>query len=206
MLNDRARQMLAHIQKFTVEHGYPPTIRELGKAFGITSTNGVRYYLNLLERAGHLKRSGRISRGLGTVGVAARRRGFGIPILGRVAAGVPALAEESIEGHLETDALFGDPEALFALRVRGDSMIDAGILEGDYVVVRKQERASAGDIVVGLLDDEATVKYYRPSGTHLELVAANPRYQPIVVGRSPELDATFRILGVVIGVLRTLGR
>jgi len=138
MLNDRARQMLAHIQKFTVEHGYPPTIRELGKAFGITSTNGVRYYLNLLERAGHLKRSGRISRGLGTVGVAARRRGFGIPILGRVAAGVPALAEESIEGHLETDALFGDPEALFALRVRGDSMIDAGILEGDYVVVRKQ--------------------------------------------------------------------
>ena len=165
MLNDRARQMLAHIQKFTVEHGYPPTIRELGKAFGITSTNGVRYYLNLLERAGHLKRSGRISRGLGTVGVAAaRRRSAGIPILGRVAAGVPALAEESLEGHLETNALFG------------------------------------------LLEDEATVKYYRPRGAHIELVAANPRYQPIVVGRNPDRDATFRILGVVIGVLRTLGR
>ena len=207
MLNDRARQMLAHIQKFTVEHGYPPTIRELGKAFGITSTNGVRYYLNLLERAGHLKRSGRISRGLGTVGVAAaRRRSAGIPILGRVAAGVPALAEESLEGHLETNALFGDPDTLFALRVRGDSMIDAGILEGDYVVVRKQERASPGDVVVGLLEDEATVKYYRPRGAHIELVAANPRYQPIVVGRNPDRDATFRILGVVIGVLRTLGR
>ena len=202
MLNDRARQMLAHIQKFTVEHGYPPTIRELGKAFGITSTNGVRYYLNLLERAGHLKRSGRISRGLGTVGAAARRRGFGIPILGRVAAGVPALAEESIEGHLETDALFGDPEALFALRVRGDSMIDAGILEGDYVVVRKQERASAGDIVVGLLDDEATVKYYRPHRDRVELVPANSKYSPIVADEQSSL----RILGVVRGVIRTVGR
>ena len=204
MLNDRARQILAHIQKSTIQHGYPPTIRELGKAFGIRSTNGVRYYLTMLERAGHLKRNVRISRGLGTVGM--RRPETGIPILGRVAAGVPALAEESIEGHLEPEGLFGDPAGLFALRVRGDSMIDAGILEGDYVVVRRQERASAGDIVVGLLGEEATVKYYRPRGSHIELVAANPKYQPIVVGKDPDHDAEFRILGVVSGVLRTLGR
>lgn len=204
MLNDRARQILAHIQRFTHEHGYPPTIRELGKAFGISSTNGVRYYLNLLERAGHLKRSERISRGIGAI--TQRRHPEGIPILGRVAAGAPALAEESIEGHLEPEGMFGDPSGLFALRVRGDSMIDAGILEGDYVVVRKQERASAGDIVVGLLEDEATVKYYRPRGAHIELVAANPRYQPIVVGKTPDRDAGFRILGVVTGVIRTLGR
>jgi len=204
MLNDRARQILAHIQKSTIEHGYPPTIREIGTAFGIRSTNGVRYYLTLLERAGHLKRSGRISRGMGTVG--ARRPHTGIPILGRVAAGVPALAEESMEGHLEPEGLFGDPAGLFALRVRGDSMIDAGILEGDYVVVRRQERASAGDIVVGLLDDEATVKYFRPRDSHIELVPANPKYQPIVVGKNAERDSEFRVLGVVTGVLRTLGR
>ena len=204
MLNDRARQILAHIQKSTIEHGYPPTIREIGTAFAIRSTNGVRYYLNMLERAGHLTRGERISRGIGTV--QARRRAAGIPILGRVAAGVPALAEESIEGHLETEGMFGDPAGLFALRVRGDSMIDAGILEGDYVVVRRQERASAGDIVVGLLDDEATVKYFRPRGSHIELVAANPAYSPIVVGRGGERDPIFRILGIVTGVLRTLGR
>ncbi len=204
MLNDRARQILAHIKKSTLQHGYPPTIRELGTAFGIRSTNGVRYYLTMLERAGHLKRDERISRGIGTVGM--RRPAAGIPILGRVAAGVPALAEESIEGHLEPDELFGDPAGLFALRVRGDSMIDAGILEGDFVVVRRQERASAGDIVVGLLGEEATVKYYRPRGSHIELVAANPKYQPIVVGKDPERDSDFRILGVVTGVLRTVGR
>jgi len=204
MLNDRARQILAHIQKSTLEHGYPPTIREIGTAFSIRSTNGVRYYLTMLERAGHLKRGERISRGIGTV--PARRRQTGIPILGRVAAGVPALAEESIEGRLETEGMFGDPAGLFALRVRGDSMIGAGILQGDYVVVRSQERASAGDIVVGLLVDEATVKYFRPRGSHIELVAANPAYPPIVVGKGGEGDPDFRILGVVTGVLRTLGR
>lgn len=204
MLNDRARQILTHIQKSTLEHGYPPTIREIGTAFAIRSTNGVRYYLNMLERAGHLTRGERISRGIGTV--AARRRAAGIPILGKVAAGVPALAEESIEGHLETEGMFGDPAGLFALRVRGDSMIGAGILEGDYVVVRSQGRANAGEIVVGLLEDEATVKYFRPRGSHIELVAANPAYPPIVVGGGGDGDPVFRILGVVTGVLRTLGR
>jgi len=202
MVNDRARQILSYIQKFTYDHGYPPTIREVGKAFGIQSTNGVRYYLHMLEQAGHLKRSGRISRGIGPM---IGRRDPGLPILGRVAAGTPALAEESIEGHLAPGEIFGDPAGLFALRVRGDSMVDAGILEGDYVVVRKQDRASAGQIVVGLLGEEATVKYWRPRGTHAELVAANPKYQPIVVGGSPDEEAEFRILGVVTGVIRTLG-
>ncbi len=204
MVNERARQILAYIQKFTLDHGYPPTIREVGKAFGIHSTNGVRYYLDMLERAGQLKRSGRISRGIG--GVAAAPRAAGIPILGRVAAGQPILAEEYLEGHLAPDQIFGDPAGLFALRVRGDSMVDAGILAGDYVVVRQQSRASAGDIVVGLLGDEATVKYWRPRGEHAELVAANSKYQPMVVGRNPEREPEFRILGVVTGVVRTLGR
>ena len=198
MLNDRAREILGFIQRFTRERGFPPTIREIGKAYGISSTNGVRYYLNLLEKAGHLKRSGKISRGI--EGLARAASGTGIPILGRVAAGQPILAEESLEGTLEPSELFGDLNGMFALRVRGDSMEGAGILEGDYVVVRQQERAIAGDMVVGLVGEEATVKYYQPKRSHIELVAANPRYAPIVVG--PESE--FRILGVVRGVLRSI--
>lgn len=199
MMNDRARQILLYVQRSSRERGIPPTIREIGKAFGIASTNGVRYYLSMLEKEGHLKRSSRISRG---ILAATPARATGIPILGRVAAGQPILAEESLDGRLEPAEMFGDVGGLFALRVRGDSMIDAGILPDDYVIVRKQEQADRGEIIVALLEDEATVKYYEPRGDSIELVAANPRYTPIVV--SP--DQTFRILGVVRGVVRTVGR
>ena len=199
MLNERASKILAYIRSFTREKGYPPTIREIGGAFEISSTNGVRYYLNLLEKGGHLKRSGRISRGIGpTLPVASQ----GIPILGRVAAGRPVLAEENHEGTLETAEIFGDRRGLFALKVRGDSMIDAGILAGDYVVVRHQEHANAGDIVVALVGEEATVKYFRPREDSVELVPANAKYQPIVVAE----ESDFRILGTVRGVIRTVGR
>ena len=199
MLNDRARKILAYIQRYSRDRGFPPTLREIGEAFGIASTNGVRYYLNRLEKAGHLKRSGRISRGIESLDAG---RESGIPILGRVAAGQPTLAEESYDGRLETQQLFGDPSGLFALKVRGDSMIDAGIFENDYVVVKHQENASPGEIVVALIDDEATVKYYRPRRDVVELVAANPKYEPIVVGAGEDL----RILGAVKGVVRILKR
>jgi repressor LexA len=203
MLNDRAREILAFIHRFMEERGYPPTIREIGKEFGISSTNGVRYYLNLLQTAGHLKRKDKLSRGLEAVGrPSGARVRPSIPILGRVAAGQPILAEQSFDGSLDTAELFGDTRSLFALRVRGDSMIDAGILEGDYVVVLQQERANAGDIVVGLLGDEATVKYYQPKRGHIELVAANSKYEPIMVNA----DTEFRIIGVVRGVIRTVGK
>ena len=202
MVNDRARQMLVFIQQFTNEHGFPPTIREIGKEFRIASTNGVRYYLHMLERSGQLKRSNRISRGIGAVSTASPRVRTGIPILGRVAAGAPSLAAESFEGDLALADMFGDANGLFALRVRGDSMVDAGILEGDYVVVRKQERATAGQIVVGLLGEEATVKYYQPRGARIELVAANENYAPIQIGP----DSEFQILGIVTGVIRTVSR
>jgi repressor LexA len=198
MLNDRAREILAFVERFMRERGYPPTIREIGKAFGITSTNGVRYYLNLLEKAGHLKRSGKISRGIEQV--RPRAVHAGIPILGRVAAGQPILAEESFEGRLEAEQMFGNPSDLFALRVRGDSMIEAGIHENDFVVVRQQDSATAGDMVVALIEDEATVKYYQPRAGRVELQPANEKYRPIVV----EQGAEFRILGVVRGVIRSL--
>ena len=200
MLNPKAREILSYIQRFTREHGYPPTIREIGSEFEIASTNGVRYHLNLLEKSGHVRRSGKISRGIESS--SRTTAPTGIPILGRVAAGQPILAEQSTEGTLEMDGLFGHSEGLFALRVRGDSMIDAGILEGDFVIVRQQERASAGEIVVGLLGEEATVKYYQPKRGRIELLPANEKYSPIVV----ENGAEFRILGVVRGVIRTVGR
>jgi repressor LexA len=193
-MNERSREILQFIRSFGREKGYPPTIREIGKAFGIASTNGVRYHLEILERGGLLHRRSRISRGTTTASDS-------IPVLGRVAAGQPILAEQNFEGSLEPAQMFGDPQGLFALRVRGDSMIDAGIHSGDYVIVRQQTQANSGDMVVALLEDEATVKYYRPKGQRAELVAANPKYSPIVV----ESDTEFRILGVVRGVVRTVG-
>ena len=199
-MNDRAQEILTFVQRFTRERGFPPTIREIGKAVGISSTNGVRYHLSILEKSGHMKRRGKISRGIEAPHQAAALTG--IPILGRVAAGEPILAEESLEGRLDPADMFGAPEGLFALRVRGDSMIDAGIFADDYVIVRHQDNAQAGEIIVALIEDEATVKYYKPRQGRIELVAANEKYQPIVV----ESDAAFRILGVVRGVLRTVGR
>lgn len=198
MLNDRAREILSYIRSFQQEHGLPPTIREIGKAAGISSTNGVRYYLTMLERAGYLKRRGKVSRGNSLLSAAPRT---GVPLLGRVAAGAPILAEECIEDTLDVGQVFGDTSGSFALRVRGDSMIDAGVLEGDVVIVRQRDQARPGDMVVALLGDEATVKYYRPRGDRIELVPANPKYEPIRVTSETE----FRILGVVTGVLRTVG-
>lgn len=200
MLNERAREILAFMDRFRESRGFPPTIREIGSEFGIRSTNGVRYYLNLLEQAGHIERTRKVSRAI-VLSKPSRRSG-GIPIVGRVAAGQPILAEENFEGSLAPDDVFGAHQDLFALKVRGDSMIEAGILDGDYVVVRPKDRASNGEMVVALIGDEATVKYYRPAGDRAELVPANPNYQPIEVG--PEDD--FRIAGVVTGVLRTVGR
>ena len=199
MLKERARKILAFIQRSARENGYPPTIREIGIEFDIASTNGVRYYLDMLEKGGHLRRSGRISRGIGPT---TPHSAPGIPILGRVAAGQPILAEENHEGRLEPLEMFGDPKGLFALKVRGDSMIEAGILPGDHVIVHHQESANPGEIVVALIGDEATVKYYRPREDSVELVPANPRYEPIIVAE----ESDFRILGTVRGVIRTIGR
>jgi repressor LexA len=200
MLNERAREIHSFIQRYRRENGSAPTIREIGRQFEISSTNGVRYYLNLLEKAGYIRRTGGISRGIGPS--VATSPAVGIPVLGRVAAGQPILAEENWTGSLELADMFGQTENLFALLVRGDSMIDAGILQGDHVIVKKQDAARPGEIVVALIDDEATVKYYRPHRDRIELVAANAKYAPIVVGE----HSGFRILGIVRGVIRTVGR
>ena len=198
MLNERAREIHSFIQRFRRDRGSSPTIREIGEKFGISSTNGVRYYLNLLEKAGYIRRDRKISRGIGPSG--ASPLASGIPVLGRVAAGQPITAEENYEGSLELADFFGDREGLFALRVRGDSMLDAGILPDDYVIVQRREPADTGEIVVALVDDEATVKYFHPKRGRVELIAANEKYAPIVV--SPE--QSFQVLGIVRGVMRSV--
>jgi repressor LexA len=186
-------------------------LREIGEEFGITSTNGVRYYLGVLEREGYLKRRGRISRGMEVAEIAVKRfsrlygaEGFGevewpgIPILGRVAAGTPLLATENVEGTLNLNEIFHETAMMFALRIKGDSMKGAGILDGDIVVVRKDDRAESGDVVVAMLGEDATVKSLDLSQNSLKLVPANPDFEPIEVKEGDD----FRILGVVLGLVR----
>jgi len=188
------------------DRGYPPTLREIGSHMGIRSTNGVNDHLRALERKGYLKREDMKSRALRPV----RADGGGagddlvrIPIVGRVAAGEPVLAEQNIEENITVDRfLLGAHREVFGLRVRGDSMIDAGIGDGDYVFVRKQMHAERGQIVVALIGDEATVKYYHPDRDQIRLVAANERYAPIIVRRD-QFRPT-QILGVVVGLYRRL--
>ena len=221
-LTDRQLEVLRFIARQIDEAGYPPTIREIGEALDIRSTNGVNDHLKALERKGYLTRDPVKSRAL--IPTSAAREALGeppatvipfrpgvpkpgshlveVPIVGRVAAGQPILAEENMSGSLDMADMFGETSNLFALQVRGDSMIDAGILEGDYVIVRKQDEARAGEIVVALLEDEATVKYYQPRRGHIELIAANTKYEPIVVGK----EDPFRVLGTVRGVVRTVHR
>jgi len=173
MVSERAREMLTFIRRFTREKGYPPTIREIGEEFGISSTNGVRYHLSRLEKSGMLKRNLKISRGIAASSPDSSEGGgsYSIRILGQIAAGPPTLAEESFEGSIEPLELFGDPNSMFALRVRGDSMIDAGILEGDYVIVRRQERANAGEIIATLtqytsIKDPALLRKITPAAVN----------------------------------------
>ena len=214
MLNTKAKQIFQFIHRFSRERGYPPTVREIGDEFGIASTNGARYYLDILERDNYIKRIPRVSRGIEITEAGLRRFSrlhgpigvgggdpevAGIPILGRVAAGAPLLATENVEGRLDLEDAFPSRDQRFALRIKGDSMRDAGILEGDLVVVRKVDHADHGDIIVALLGDSATVKRLEKRGDRVVLQPANSAHPPIPVG--PEDD--FRVLGIVIGLVRT---
>jgi repressor LexA len=205
-LTDRQREVLTFIRTFTARHGVPPTVREIGARFHVTPRAAFDH-LRALERKGALQRrasAGRTSRALTVAGgpAAAYRS---IPILGRIAAGLPLLAEENREGDLPVDAaaLPGGGENVFALRVRGESMIDAHICDGDLVIVRRQDTAQLRDIVVALLGDgndaEATVKRYLRDGDRVVLKPEHPTMAPIVV--DPR-EREVRVLGKVIGVLR----
>lgn len=186
--SNKSEKILQFVQQFTVENGYSPSVREIGAAVGLSSTATVSYHLRQLQEKGLLQ----IAEGKGrkrTV-VAAQRSGY-IPVVGVVTAGVPILAVENREGMMAWD---GDPEC-FALRVRGDSMIGAGILDGDKVVIRPQQTAEDGQIVVARIEDEATVKRLSRRDNQVWLLPENPAYDPID-GSQAEL------IGLVKAVIR----
>jgi repressor LexA len=202
-LTQRQQEVLDFIQTFSEAHGVPPTVREIGGRFRVTPRAAFDH-LRALERTGSLRRrstEGRTSRAL-TLAVPARAARE-VPILGRIAAGAPLLAEENREGTLPLDPgwVGGRGDEVFGLRVHGESMINAHIVEGDLVLVRRQDHAQAGDIVVALVDGEATVKRFGREPHAVVLKPEHPTMAPIVV-REGEKDV--RILGKVVGLVRGL--
>lgn len=170
--SDKAEKILQFVKEFTQEYGYPPSIREIGSAVGLNSTASVSYHLQQLQDKGLLQSSG--GKGRKRTVVTSQRSGY-IPVVGVVTAGLPILAVENQEGQMPWD---GDPSC-FALRVRGDSMIGAGILDGDKVVIRPQQTAESGQIVVARIGDEATVKRLIVNDNGLWLMPENDHYEPI---------------------------
>lgn len=201
-LTKRQQMVLDFIKSSIRERGYPPTLREIGAFMGIKSTNGVNDHLRALERKGYLKREDMKSRALRPTS-STKTDTIEVNVLGKVAAGFPVFAEENIEETFQFDpSLLGGHGETFVLRVQGDSMIDAGIHEDDYLFVRKQMVAERGQIVVVLLGEEATVKFYFPEKDYVRFQPANRDFAPIIVRRE-DLNPT-QILGVVIGVYRRL--
>lgn len=212
-LTQRQRRILEEIRSSILRRGYPPSIREIGEAVGLTSPSSVAHQLRALESKGYLRRDPNRPRAIDVVspdhgrafdddidvtGIGdARPEASYVPVLGRIAAGTPIMAEESVEEVFPLPKQIVGEGSLFLLRVTGDSMVDAAICDGDWVVVRSQHTAEVGDIVAALLEDEATVKTFKRSGGHVWLMPHNPAYEPI-----PGDDA--RILGRVVSVLRRL--
>jgi repressor LexA len=201
-LTDRQREILDFISRSIAKRGYPPTLREIGSHFGIKSTNGVNDHLRALEKKGYLHREDLKSRALRPI-VSSGGDMVEIPILGKVAAGQPLLATRNYEDSVKVDRFFiGQNREVFALRVKGESMIEDGIFDGDYVFVRKQLVANAGETVVVMINDEATVKRYYPEGETIRFQPANAQMEPILV-RKRDFKSV-NILGVVIGVYRKM--
>ena len=207
VLPPRQRELLDYVAAYSDQRGIPPTLREIGEAMGIKSTNGVSDQVKALVKKGFLERVGdaRTSRGIRITHQA--RGGFreqstvAVPIIGRVAAGSPLLAEENYAGTLHMDATVMPHQApVFALIIHGQSMIEDGILDGDYVFVRQQAEARNGDIIVAMVDGDATCKrMFREKG-RIRLQPANADMQPIYVDASRQ----FQVLGVVVGVYRRI--
>jgi repressor LexA len=196
-LTTRQRQILTMIREWVDRHGYPPTMREIAAAVGLASPSSVAHQLKVLEEHGHLRRDARGSRAV-ALSVAPTRADSGdtrVPLLGTIAAGTPILAEEQVEDEFTLPVSLVGHGTLFALRVQGDSMVDAAICDGDVVVVRQQPTADNGDIVAAMIDGEATVKVFRRTGQQIDLVPRNEAY-PVIPGN----DAV--ILGKVVSVLR----
>jgi repressor LexA len=208
-LTKRQQEIFDFIKKYSAKYGYPPTVRDIGKAVGLASSSTVHAHLANLEKLGLLRRDpskpraiemlDRAVGGAASAAVESVRNAIspGLPVVGAVQAGQPVLAEENIEDYVQVPAAIGGEDGEFILRVRGDSMRDAGMLEGDHVVVRRQETANDGEIVVALVGEEATVKRFFREADHVRLQPENPAHEPI---RTKDVQ----LLGRVIGLYRSV--
>jgi repressor LexA len=203
-LTKRQQEIFDFIRKYSAKYGYPPTVRDIGKAVGLASSSTVHAHLANLEKIGLLRRDPSkpraielLDRAVGNAvdSVRGMVRTEGLPVLGSVAAGQPMLAEENIEDYVSIPDIAGGREGEYLLRIRGESMKEAGILEGDHVVVHPQDTANDGEIIVALLGEEATVKRYFREADHIRLQPENAAMEPI---RSKEV----KVLGRVVGLLR----
>lgn len=202
-LTNRQQDILDFIEEFADRRGYPPTLREIGNEFGISSTNGVRVNLAALEKKQYIIRRPWLSRGIELIHTPKIKQtdteiGY-IPIIGKVAAGEPIFAAENIEGMLAVDDTFIPTKKVFALKVNGDSMTGVGIMDGDYVLARRQHNAEVGEIVVFIIGDEITVKRYDTKGDKVLLIPENDAYEPRAIRRN---SSDLQIAGKVIGLIR----
>jgi len=206
-LTRRQSLILNFVERYTATHNFPPTLREIADHYGMSSLNGVKKHLQALERKGHLVRKEGARRALQVTRLAEergaqrkpQRESVTVPILGRIAAGPPLLAQENVLDTVVLDRSLVRGSQPFLLKVKGDSMVGAGILDGDYVLINNQVQAQPGEIVAALLDDEATVKRLAKTTTGYALLPESPRYDPIPL--SPDGPAV-RLIGKVQGVLR----
>ncbi len=197
-LTKRQQEIFDFIRRYSAKHGYPPTVRDIGKAIGLTSSSTVHAHLANLEKIGMIRRDPTKPRALELLVEGAKKvvsPSGGLPVVGRVAAGSPILAEENIEDYVEVPPIAGGDSGEYVLKISGDSMKDAGILDGDHVVVRPQETARNGEIVVALMGEEATVKRYFREADHIRLQPENDAHEPI---RTRDVQ----VLGSVVGVCR----
>jgi repressor LexA len=194
-LTQRQQEIFDFVKRYVGEHGYPPTVRDIGQAIGLASSSTVHAHLANLEKLGVLRRDPTKPRAIEVL--KDRARGVvvpaGLPVVGQVAAGQPVLADENIEEYVPVPGIAGGDDGEFVLRVKGDSMKDAGILEGDFVIVRRQETAGDGDIVVALVGEEATVKRFFRENDHVRLQPENEAMEPI---RTREAQVLGRVVGL----------
>ena len=201
-LTKRQQEIFDFIRKYSAKYGYPPTVRDIGKAVGLASSSTVHAHLANLEKIGLLRRDPSKPRAIELLDRAVESvrgivRGESLPLVGSVAAGEPMLAEENVEEYVSIPEIAGGADGEYVLRIRGDSMKDAGILDGDFVVVHSQDTAQDGDVVVALLGEEATVKRFFRESDHIRLQPENETMEPI---RSKEV----KVLGRVVGLLRSV--
>jgi len=210
-LTQRQREILEFIISHIEQYGYPPSIPEIQEKFSFKSPNAVTDHLEALERKGYIARCPHKSRGIEVL-VQSKLENNNIndknvaevPIVGRVSAGIPILTEENLGGTLFVDkSLVRNPKGVFALRIKGESMVNAGILDGDFVLVRQQPTAEQGEIIVALIEDEATVKRFYKDKNKIRLQPENDMMKPIVVDSK---DSSVKIIGRVVGVMRRFGR